>query len=90
MGIKSCNFAKNIGSAVFAGGGGMIAKTAAGPIFQSAASVLMEGGEITVEQQVRVLKKKYSASLKSPITPTINAIIGMLYIKILMGGIVNS
>ena len=37
-----------------------------------------------------MLKMKYRASMKSPITPTINAIIGMLFLKVLMGGIANT
>ena len=56
------------------------------------AGSLLEGGtpELSLKEQVLKLRKKYKASLKSPLTPTINAIIAMFFMKLLLSGIVNT
>jgi hypothetical protein len=43
-----------------------------------------------LSDQVQMIKLKFKKSLSSPMTPTINALIGMVFIKILLGGIVNT
>jgi hypothetical protein len=52
-----------------------------------------EGGspvEVNFKDQILKLKKRYSLSMNSPITPTINCFVGMLFMKLLLAGIVNS
>jgi hypothetical protein len=50
-----------------------------------------EGGtpEPSLASQVTMVRRKFRLSQKAPLTPTINAFIGMIYIKLLTGGIVN-
>lgn len=75
------------------GAGTMIVGNAGGAALQAAAGALpFEGGQretINFAAQVKQFKKKYKASMKAPMTPTYNAIIGMFFLKILLGGIVN-
>ena len=82
MGIKSRNFPKNIGSTVLGGASGAIAAKTATATFQTISALLFEGGEkeLSLQEQVLNVKARYKASHKVPLTPTINAFIGMIFI----------
>lgn len=78
-----------MGSTMLGGGAAMAGGSAAMPAVGAVAN-MFEGGEVSLATQVKGFRVKYKNSMKAPLTPTINAIIGMFYLKILMGGIVNT
>lgn len=87
----SKNFPRNIGSTPALGGAGIAGMQGAGAAMESLSNLMdFEGGDETIPEKVKFLKRRYKASLKSPKAPTINAIITMFYMKLLMGGIMNS
>jgi len=53
---------------------------------------MSEGGasDISIADQVVLLKKRYRNSMKSPMTPTYNAVISMLFMNFFMAGILNT
>lgn len=62
MGVETKNFAKNIGSAVIGGAGGIAVVQSIGPI-ASGLGAMFEGGEKSLHEQVKGLRKKYKNSL---------------------------
>jgi hypothetical protein len=94
MGVESKNAPKTMGSTVLGGtalaGGGVMAQGA----MESMGVVMpFEGGTPDIpnyKEQILSLKKKYKLSMKAPLTPTINAITGMLFMKLLISGIANA
>ena len=95
MGIKSKNAPKVVGSTIFGGGAAVFASKSMMPVLEAVSGGAgFEGGnpveEVDYRSQVLGFKKKYELSMKAPITPTINCFVGMLFMKLLLAGIVNS
>ena len=88
--MESKNFPKAIGSTVLSGGSAVVITSAAMPALQSLSALIFEGGEMTTVEKTRQLNIKFKNSMKTPKAPTINAIIGMFYLKVMLGGIVNT
>lgn len=55
-------------------------------------SLLLEGGkpDVSMKEQVLMIKKKLSMQGKVPMTPIYNAFIGIILMKILLGGVTNA
>lgn len=50
---------------------------------------MMEGGEISNHEQVKILKRRYHAMYKSS-DPILNVILAIVYMKLIIASVVNT
>ena len=94
MGVKDRNFPKQVGSTVLTASGGLLAANGLGYGSQAISSImqiLAEGGtpEPTWSETVLNVQTKFNTATKVPYKPSVNAFIGLTFMKVMIGGMVN-